>query len=126
MSIEIIQVWILPGLIGLSHPMIWVVASGCGLLIGTTIGALQGYLVAYLGIPAFIVTLGGLFVWRGASFLLARGETISPVDTTFSLLDGGPYGAVGSTVSWGHWLNRLSGCYCNIVSGPPPTPTQAL
>ena len=40
----------------------------------------MGILIAYLGIPAFIVTLGGLLVWRGAAFLLARGETISPVD----------------------------------------------
>ncbi len=100
MSMAIIQVWILPDLIGLGHPMIWVIAAGCGLLIGATIGALHGYLIAYLGIPAFIVTLGGLFVWRGASFLLARGETISPVDATFSLLGGGPYGAVGATTSW--------------------------
>ncbi len=100
MSMAIIQVWILPDLIGIGHPMIWIIAAVCGLLIGCVIGALHGYLIAYLGIPAFIVTLGGLFVWRGASYLLARGETISPVDATFSLLGGGPYGAVGSTVSW--------------------------
>ena len=54
----------------------------------------------YRGIPAFIVTLGGLLVWRGAAFLMARGETISPVDSTFKLLGGGPYGAIGSTGSW--------------------------
>ena len=58
--------------------MIWVLAAISGLLIGCVIGAFHGYLVAYLGIPAFIVTLGGLLVWRGAAFLLARGETISP------------------------------------------------
>ena len=64
------------------------------------IGAFHGFLVAYLGIPAFIVTLGGLLVWRGAAFLLARGETISPVDQTFALLGGGPYGSIGATGSW--------------------------
>jgi len=101
MSMAIIQVWILPDIIGLGHPMIWIIAAVCGLLIGATIGAFHGYLIAYLGIPAFIVTLGGLLVWRGAAFLLARGETISPVDATFSKLGGGPYGAVGSTASWG-------------------------
>lgn len=100
MSMAIVQVWILPDLIGLGHPMIWVIAVICGLIIGGIIGALHGYLIAYLGIPAFIVTLGGLLVWRGAAFLLARGETISPVDATFSKLGGGPYGAVGATVSW--------------------------
>ncbi|MEE9374874.1 MAG: sugar ABC transporter permease [Rhizobiaceae bacterium] len=101
MSMGIIQVWILPEFLGLGHPMIWVITVLCGLLIGTFIGAFHGYLVAYLGIPAFIVTLGGLLVWRGAAFLLARGETISPVDNTFGLLGGGPYGAVGA---WGSWV----------------------
>ena len=100
MSMAIIQVWILPELIGLGHPMIWMLAAISGLLIGCVIGAFHGYLVAYLSIPAFIVTLGGLLVWRGAAFLLARGETISPVDVTFSRLGGGPYGAVGATASW--------------------------
>jgi D-xylose transport system permease protein len=100
MSMAIIQVWILPEFLGLGHPLIWIIAAICGLLIGCAIGAFHGYLVAFLGIPAFIVTLGGLLVWRGAAFLLARGETISPVDQTFSRLGGGPYGAVGATVSW--------------------------
>jgi len=100
MSMAIIQVWILPEFLGLGHPMIWVIAVISGLLIGCLIGAFHGYLIAYLGIPAFIVTLGGLLVWRGAAFLLARGETISPVDATFSKLGGGPYGAVGATTSW--------------------------
>ncbi len=100
MSMAIIQVWILPEFLGLGHPLIWIIAAICGLLIGCLIGAFHGYLVAFLGIPAFIVTLGGLLVWRGAAFLLARGETISPVDVTFSRLGGGPYGAVGATASW--------------------------
>ncbi len=100
MSMAIIQVWILPEFLGLGHPMIWIIAVISGLLIGCLIGAFHGYLIAYLGIPAFIVTLGGLLVWRGAAFLLARGETISPVDATFSKLGGGPYGAVGATTSW--------------------------
>lgn len=100
MSMAIVQVWWLPDIIGLGNPMIWIIASVVGLLVGTLIGAFHGYLVAYLGIPAFIVTLGGLLVWRGTAFLLARGETISPVDPTFSLLGGGPYGSIGSTGSW--------------------------
>jgi len=107
MSMAIIQVWVLPEFLGLGHPMIWIVSVICGLVIGTLIGGFHGYLVAYLGIPAFIVTLGGLLVWRGAAFLLARGETISPVDTTFALLGGGPYGAVGF---WGSWLVGLIAC----------------
>ncbi len=107
MSMAIIQVWILPEFLGLGHPMIWVIAVICGLIIGALIGGFHGYLVAYLGIPAFIVTLGGLLVWRGAAFLLARGETISPVDATFGLLGGGPYGAIGA---WGSWVVGILVC----------------
>ncbi len=96
----VLQVNILPQYLGLGHPLIWVIAVICGLIIGALIGAFHGWMIAYLTIPAFIVTLGGLLVWRGAAFLVARGETISPVDSTFSLLGGGPYGAIGSTGSW--------------------------
>ncbi len=107
MSMAIIQVWILPEFLGLGHPAIWIITVLCGLVIGTVIGGFHGFLVAYLGIPAFIVTLGGLLVWRGAAFILARGETISPVDATFSLLGGGPYGAIGA---WGSWLVGIVAC----------------
>ena len=64
------------------------------------IGFLQGFLVAYVGIPSFVVTLGGLLVWRGFAWILASGRTISPLDSTFLLLGGGPKGSVGATVSW--------------------------
>ncbi len=107
MSMAIIQVWILPEILGLGHPMIWIITVICGLLIGCMIGAFHGFMVAYMGIPAFIVTLGGLLVWRGAAFLLARGETISPVDATFAKLGGGPFGSIGST---GSWIVGVIGC----------------
>lgn len=95
-----VQVNILPQYLGLGHPAIWIIAVLAGIATGALIGALQGALVAYGAIPAFIVTLGGLLVWRGSAFLIARGETISPVDSTFALLGGGPYGAVGAVGSW--------------------------
>jgi D-xylose transport system permease protein len=44
--------------------------------IGIAIGALQGGLVAWGNIPAFIVTLGGLLTWRGVILYLSKGETI--------------------------------------------------
>jgi D-xylose transport system permease protein len=43
---------------------------------GLFIGAFQGFLVAYLNIPAFIVTLGGLLAWRGAIKGITQGNTI--------------------------------------------------
>ncbi len=100
MIMGVTQVWVLPQFLGLGHPMIWVITVIVGVLFGTMIGAFQGFLIAYLSIPAFIVTLGGLLIWRGASYLVARGETIAPVDQTFSLIGGGPYGTIGATGSW--------------------------
>jgi D-xylose transport system permease protein len=51
------------------------------ILIGLLIGAVQGTLVAYANIPAFIVTLGGLLAWRGVILGLTKGSTI-PVELT--------------------------------------------
>ena len=100
MVMGILQVDILPQYLGLGHWAIWIITAAVGLFIGAMIGALHGWLIAYAAIPSFIVTLGGLMVWRGAAFMANNGKTISPVDQTFSLLGGGPYGSVGATGSW--------------------------
>src|SRR6185295_2692762 len=50
--------------------------------VGLVIGALQGTLVAYVNIPSFIVTLGGLQAWRGLILKLSKGATI-PVESPF-------------------------------------------
>jgi len=50
--------------------------------VGLLIGAVQGALVAYVNIPAFIVTLGGLEAWRGVILKLTKGATI-PVEHPF-------------------------------------------
>ncbi|MEM1313025.1 MAG: sugar ABC transporter permease [Pseudomonadota bacterium] len=70
-----------------------------GLLVGGLIGAFNGWLIGYLAIPAFIVTLGGLLVWRNVAWYLTNGQTISPLDETFRLL-GGTGGTLGAAGSW--------------------------
>ena len=100
MVMGILQVEILPQYLGLGSPYIWIITAVVGIVVGTLIGAFHGWLAAYGGIPSFIVTLGGLLIWRSAAFLVANGKTISPVDETFALLGGGPYGAIGATGSW--------------------------
>ena len=117
MVMGILQVNILPQYLGLGHWSIWIITLLAGLAVGTLIGALHGYLIAYLTIPSFIVTLGGLMVWRGASFLANSGKTISPVDSTFALLGGGPYGAVGATFSWAVGILGCAGAIWLIYSG---------
>ena len=60
----------------------------------------QGWLIAYLAIPSFIVTLGGLLVWRGAAWWVTAGQTIAPMDTRFKAFGGGVEGALGATATW--------------------------
>jgi D-xylose transport system permease protein len=57
-------------------------ALGLALVVGTLVGAVQGSLIAYGNIPAFIVTLGGLLAWRGVILGLSKGATI-PVSLPF-------------------------------------------
>lgn len=95
------QTLYLPQWLGLElgHPAIPWIAMAVGLLAGAAIGAFQGYLVGYLMIPAFIVTLGGLLVWRNVGWYLTDGATIGPLDPTFMRL-GGINGTLGETWSW--------------------------
>ncbi|MHA6690298.1 sugar ABC transporter permease [Devosia sp. A449] len=102
MVMGVMQTQILPvqfGL-GLGHPLIWVLSLAAGLVVGVAIGALQGVIIAYLRVPAFIVTLGGYLVWRGAAWWVTTGRTVAPMDPTFQLMGGGPAGAVGALWSW--------------------------
>ena len=71
--IGVAQVRILPLYLGLDNPAIWILAVVLALAIGAAIGAFHGSLVAYLGIPAFIVTLGGQLFWRGAAWWVTTG-----------------------------------------------------
>ena len=48
------------------------------LLIGILIGAFQGFWIAFMRIPPFIVTLSGMLLWRGVALLVLAGLTISP------------------------------------------------
>lgn len=117
MLMGVLQVWVLPQYLGLGHPMIWIITVLAGIAFGATIGAFHGFLIAYLGIPAFIVTLGGLLFWRGSAWWVARGETIQPVDTTFSLIGGGPYGTVGAVGSWIFGIVVCAAIVVALVSG---------
>ncbi len=51
--------------------------------VSVLIGAFHGFLTAYFNIPAFIVTLGGLLAWRGATKGVTKAETIGIADPNF-------------------------------------------
>jgi D-xylose transport system permease protein len=91
----------LPATFGLElgHPLIAPLTMLAGLVTGTAIGILNGWLIGYQRIPAFIVTLGGLLIWRYVGWYLTAGQTIAPLDQTF-LLFGGAEGTLGVRTSW--------------------------
>ncbi len=102
--IAYMQVFWLGPMLGLGHPLIWIVTLVLGIAMGAAIGAFHGGLIAYAGIPSFIVTLGGLIVWRGAAWWVIKGETVAPMDRNFKLIGGGfagtTPGSIGFTASW--------------------------
>lgn len=67
----------------------WVMVMAICLVAGGLIGAWQGYWVAYLKIPAFIVTLAGMLVFRGLTLVMVRGEAIGPFPVGFRNISGG-------------------------------------
>lgn len=100
MVMAVLQVERLPTVMGAGSPWIWVVTLAVGIVLGAAIGAFQGSIIAYVGVPSFIVTLGGLLVWRGFAWLTASGRTIAPMDPNFQLLGGGSKGSLGEAGSW--------------------------
>ncbi|MFO1035678.1 MAG: sugar ABC transporter permease [Geminicoccaceae bacterium] len=82
------------------EPNTWWIASVVMLGTGLVIGTVQGAIVAFGGIPSFVVTLGGLLFFRNAAYQLNDGKTVAPLDTTFQLLGGGLDGTLGAFWSW--------------------------
>ena len=100
MIVGVVQAHLLPQLWGFDHPLTWIVAIVVGLVTGAAIGALQGFVVAYLEVSSFIVTLGGLLIWRGAAWWVTTGQTVAPLDGRFLPIGGGIEGAIGAPLSW--------------------------
>jgi D-xylose transport system permease protein len=113
--IGVAQVYWLPSALGLDSPFIWVFAVLIAIAVGAAIGGFQGSLIAYLGIPSFIVTLGGQLFWRGAAWWVTSGATIAPLDERFVLIGGGPHGSIGA--SWTLGGLACVGIVFSLVSG---------
>ena len=66
----------------------WPLAIVLGLVIGVLIGAWQGFWVAYVGVPAFIVTLAGMLIFRGGNQFIGDAATV-PVPDAFTIIGAG-------------------------------------
>ncbi len=69
--------------------IVTIISIFAALLVGLLIGVWQGTLIAYLGIPAFIVTLGGMLIFRGGVLGVTLGKTIVPIEDNFRLIAQG-------------------------------------
>ncbi|GGS02260.1 MULTISPECIES: multiple monosaccharide ABC transporter permease [Streptomyces] len=90
------------------HGVSWPVALVLCLLVGAAAGSIQGYLIAYLGIPSFIVTLAGMLLFRGLTEILLKGQTLGPFPDGLQKLGNGFLPEVGPNTNY-HNLTLLLG-----------------
>ena len=104
----------MPNVLGMGEdfPFRWVIALALGIGLGAVIGAGQGFIIAYVGVPSFIVTLGGLLSIRGVVYYLSNGAAVSGLDPTFQLIGGGAQGSIGGTLTW---VVGIVGCIAVIL-----------
>ena len=88
----------------------WLPASLLSLVCGGLIGAAQGWFVAWMRIPSFIVTLAGMLVFKGLALALLQGQSVGPFPPEFQLLSSGflPDPFNGETLRLGSLLIGLA------------------
>ncbi|MFD4505759.1 multiple monosaccharide ABC transporter permease [Streptomyces sp. NPDC058457] len=91
-----------------NHGVPWPVALILCLAMGAVAGSLQGLLIAYLGIPSFIVTLAGMLLFRGLTEILLQGQTIGPFPNGLQNLGNGFLPEVGPHTNY-HNITLLLG-----------------
>ncbi|MBV7276815.1 sugar ABC transporter permease [Clostridium sp. PL3] len=74
------------------------------LLLGLLIGVWQGFWIAYIRIPAFIVTLAGMLLFRGLTITMLKGLTLAPFPESFQKISSGfvpdVFGGFGTTLNF--------------------------
>jgi inositol transport system permease protein len=114
--------------IGADYSLSWLVALATATAVGSLVGFLQGKAVTVFSIPPFIVTLGGLTIWRGATLILNDGSPISGFDVNYRWWGAGSIAGVpvpivlfGLIVAAGFVTQRYTryGRYIYAVGGNP-------
>jgi len=90
------------------HDVPWPVAVVLCLLMGAVAGAVQGFFIAYGGIPSFIVTLAGMLIFRGLTEILLEGQTLGPFPDGLQKMGNGFLPATGPDTNY-HNLTLLLG-----------------
>ncbi|MFJ8824722.1 multiple monosaccharide ABC transporter permease [Streptomyces sp. NPDC102467] len=90
------------------HGMAWPLALVLCLAVGAVAGSLQGFMIAYLGIPSFIVTLAGMLLFRGLTEILLKGQTLGPFPEGMGKMGNGFLPEVGPNTNY-HNITLLLG-----------------
>ncbi|AVH94402.1 ABC transporter permease [Streptomyces cinereoruber] len=90
------------------HHLSWPVAVLLTLLLGAVAGALQGFFIAYVGIPSFIVTLAGMLLFRGLTEIFLKGQTLGPFPDGLQKVANGFLPEVGPETNY-HNITLLLG-----------------
>ncbi|WP_125773841.1 multiple monosaccharide ABC transporter permease [Antribacter gilvus] len=114
----------------------WFATVLVALLVGALVGAWQGFWIAYVGIPAFIVTLAGMLIFRGLAIVLV-GTTVAGLPAEFNAIAGGylppllgfagqadgltlVIGLVGiAGLAWSQWRARRALIKHQLTAEPP-------
>jgi len=97
------------------NDMPWPVAVVLCLALGALIGAWQGFWIAYIGIPSFIVTLAGMLVFRGATQYLLEGQSIAPFPRSFTQVSSGFLPEIGGNSLY-HWPTVILGLLVMVAA----------
>lgn len=81
-----------------NEPLAAVLSILVGLVVGILAGVFQGYIIAYLRVPAFIVTLGGMWIFKGGILVVTEGKTIPANQPTLAVI------AQGYLPNWIGWI----------------------
>src|SRR5262249_44900906 len=92
-------------------------ASAICIALGAGVGAVQGYFVAYYKIPAFIVTLAGMLIFRGFELEVLGGASVGPFSPTFQALSNGYVADPFAYQAFGAPFNLLAVIIGVIVTG---------
>ncbi|GAA1354166.1 multiple monosaccharide ABC transporter permease [Falsarthrobacter nasiphocae] len=92
----------------------WPLAVLLGLALGAVIGAWQGFWVAYVGIPAFIVTLAGMLIFRGVNQFIGQSNSIS-VPEGFQFIGAGYLPEVGPNTGYNNLTLLLGLILCGLL-----------
>ncbi|WP_406009149.1 sugar ABC transporter permease [Streptomyces sp. NBC_00637] len=90
------------------HDVAWPVAVVLCLVVGAVAGSVQGFFIAYLGIPSFIVTLAGMLIFRGMTEIFLEGQTLGPFPDGLQKMGNGFLPEAGPTTNY-HNITLLLG-----------------